>query len=161
MAEPLPTDRHVVVMGYGSSIRGDDAVGAIVADQLIDELDSTRVTVHSRHILTAELVADLQGSSLAIFLDAAADGPDGEVLCRKVEADSKANVSMAHYLDPREMLAWCRDLYGRSPEAFLVSVRAVETDYGYCELSPSVAAAIEPMKRKVVELLERHLSESI
>mgnify|MGYP001557216124 CR=1 FL=1 len=94
------SQRRVIVVGYGSPIRGDDAIGPLVADRLIDEIESDRVTVYSRHILTAELVAEVADASLVIFLDAAAEGSPGEVRWRPVGPDPDATISMAHFLDP-------------------------------------------------------------
>ena len=56
----LPTSHaRTVIIGYGSPIRGDDAIGPLVADRLMDELESPSVSVLSRHILTAELIEEL------------------------------------------------------------------------------------------------------
>jgi hydrogenase maturation protease len=144
---------RVVVIGYGSPIRGDDAIGPLVADQLIDELDSPAVNVVSRHVLTAELAADLQSAELVIFLDAAVDGEVGEVSCRPLKPDKSSMHSMQHFLNPQELLAWVEEMYGRAPEAVLVSTRGASFDFAHYELTPRVKAAIEPMKQHVRRLI--------
>jgi hydrogenase maturation protease len=140
---------RTVVIGYGSPIRGDDAIGPLVADQLIDEIDSPDVSVISRHVLTAELAADLESAELVVFLDAAMDGEVGQVCCRPLQPDKSSMHSMQHFLNPQELLAWVEEMYGRAPEAVLISTRGVSFEFSHYELTPKVQAAMEPMKREV------------
>ena len=137
-----------LVIGYGSPIRGDDAVGPLLAERIAEAVEQgawpTGTEVQSRHILTAELVADLHRAERAIFIDAAADGTPGEVRTRRVEPDPSAPSTMAHFHDPRELLAWCEGLYGSAPEAWLVTISGAAWDYGHFDLSPVAQAALQP-----------------
>ena len=76
----------VLVIGYGNSIRGDDAFGPLVAERLEQTLQADRVEVLSRHLLTPELAADVRDASLVIFIDASSDGPVGQTVCRRITA---------------------------------------------------------------------------
>ena len=143
----------VLIIGYGSPIRGDDAIGPLVADRLECEGVPEGVEVISRHILTAELVADLVEHDRVIFLDAAVDGPPGEVRCRQLAPDASAMSTMAHFLDPRELLAWCETLYGQVPETFLVSACGTSFDYANYSLTPDAEAAMEPMIERVRQMI--------
>lgn len=135
----------MLIVGYGSPIRGDDALGPLVADRLENEGVPAGVEVISRHVLTAELVADLADKDRAIFLDAAVDAEPGEVRCRRLAPDADAVSTMAHFLDPRELLAWCETLYGRAPESFLISAGGDSFEYAnYC-LSPIGERAMAKM----------------
>jgi coenzyme F420-reducing hydrogenase alpha subunit len=89
----------------------------------------------------------------AVFLDAAVDAAPGEVRSRRIAADPTAMSTMAHFHDPRELLAWCEALYGESPEAWLVTAGGAIWDYSYNELSPAAAAAVEPMLAAVLRLV--------
>jgi hydrogenase maturation protease len=144
----------ILIIGYGSPIRGDDAIGPLVADRLQAAGVPEGVEVVSRHILTAELVADLVENDRVIFLDAAVEGTPGEVRCRRLYADAGAMSTMAHFLDPRELLAWCETLYGQAPETFLVSACGASFDYANYSLTPSAEEAIEPMLDWVGRLIE-------
>jgi hydrogenase maturation protease len=146
-------NKKVLIIGYGSPIRGDDAIGPLVADRLQNEVLPDGVDVISRHILTAELVADLVEHDRVVFLDAAVDGPPGEIRCRQLGPDAGAMSTMAHFLDPRELLAWCETLYGEVPETFLVSVCGASFEYSSYSLSSSAEAAIEPMLEWVRRLI--------
>jgi len=147
----------VVVIGFGSPIRGDDAVGPMVADQLAEELTSPQVEVLSRHVLTAELAEVLRDATLVVFLDASTDGEVGQVVRRDLEPDDASASHMAHSVDAPGLLAWTRGLYGRVPRAVLLSTRAVTFEYANCQLSPEVAATVQPMKQWVTQLVAEHL----
>jgi hydrogenase maturation protease len=145
---------RTLVIGYGSPIRGDDAIGPLAADRLEAEGLPGHVRVIARHILTADLVPDIAESDRVIFLDASVDGPPGEVRTRRLTADPSAVSTMAHFLDPRELLAWCESLYGGAPEAWLVSVTGVSFDYAGYALTPQAAAALERMLGEIRALIE-------
>ena len=154
--EKLPA--KVVVIGFGSPIRGDDAFGPLVADQLMQELTSPQVEVLSRHILTAELAEVLRDATLVVFVDAATDGPVGQIVRHDLEPDEVTVSGMAHSVDAPGLLAWTRGLYGRAPQAVLLSTRAVTLDYKNCQLSPAVSAVVQPMKEMVTRLASEHLA---
>ncbi|MBP8271659.1 MAG: hydrogenase maturation protease, partial [Sphaerotilus sp.] len=80
-----PTAVRTLVIGYGSPIRGDDAIGPLAADALAAGPLPPGLRVLSRHILTAELAEDLAAAETVIFLDAAAQGRPGEVQVRRLE----------------------------------------------------------------------------
>jgi hydrogenase maturation protease len=146
-----------LIIGYGSPIRGDDAIGPLAADRLDGLLEQGElpdwIEIQSRHILTAELVEDLRRTDMAIFLDAAADTPPGEVRCRPLQPDATALSTMAHFHDPRELLAWCEALYGTAPTAWLISAGGAEWGYSNCQLSDTASAAMERMIEQVMQRL--------
>jgi hydrogenase maturation protease len=145
--------RTALVIGYGSPIRGDDAVGPLVADRLQQESLPEGVSVIARHVLTADLVPDIAVSDLVIFLDAASEGEPGEVRCRRLHPSRAAVSTMAHFLEPTELLAWTQALYGRLPEAHLVTVAGKSFDFAHSQLSTAVAAAAESMLSTTRELI--------
>jgi hydrogenase maturation protease len=147
------TGPRTLVVGYGSPIRGDDAIGPLAADRLEAEGVPEGVSVVSRHVLTAELVPDIAAADLVVFLDATLQGDPGEVRLRPLHPDARAVSTMAHFLDPRELLAWAEALYQRRPQAWLVSAAGARFDYGLYELSPALVAAIEPMLMQVRGLI--------
>ena len=150
----MPQQRALII-GYGSPIRGDDAIGPLAADRLAllreQGILPDSVEIQSRHILTAELVEDLNRVDIAIFLDAAADTAAGEVRCRQLAPDANALSTMAHFHDPRELLAWCEALYGKAPQAWLISAGGAEWDYSNYQLSDIAQTALEPMIEQAIE----------
>lgn len=146
---------RTLVIGFGSPIRGDDAIGPLVAERLASEPLAPGTRVLARHVLTAELAEDLATAERAIFLDAALSGTPGEVEVIPLAPDGTTQSTMAHFLDPRELLAWCQALYHRVPEAWLVSAAGEFFGYANCRLSPSAQAAAEAMLGEARRLI-RH-----
>jgi len=144
---------RTLVIGYGSPIRGDDAIGPLAADVLAAGPLPPGLLVLSRHVLTAELAEDLAAVDRVIFLDAAAQGEPGEVKVHRLNPDATAISTMAHFLDPRELLAWCETLYLCVPQAWLVSAAAHSFDYACYRLSPAATAAVPAMLAEVRRLL--------
>ena len=66
----MPGVWRTLVIGYGSPIRGDDAIGPLAADALAAAPLPPGWRVLSRHVLTAELAEDLAAVDRVIFLDA-------------------------------------------------------------------------------------------
>jgi Ni,Fe-hydrogenase maturation factor len=60
---------------------------------------------------------------------------------------------MAHFHDPRELLAWCETLYCRAPQAWLVSVAGQSFDYASYRLTPCAEAAVAAMLAEVRRLI--------
>ncbi|NCA69684.1 MAG: hydrogenase maturation protease [Sphingobacteriia bacterium] len=145
---------RTLIIGYGSPIRGDDAIGPLVAERLRGVALGDQVRIIARHILTAELTADLIDHERAIFLDAALSGTPGEVRCHRLAPARECVSTMAHFLDPRELLAWCETLYGQVPEAYLVTACGDSFDYADYRLSAAGTAAIEPMIAWVQRLID-------
>jgi hydrogenase maturation protease len=147
---------QTLIIGYGSPIRGDDAVGPLLAERIAELVEQGNwpagTAVEARHILTAELVTELHRAERVVFIDAAADGTPGEVRTRRLTPDPSAPSTMAHFHDPRELLAWCEGLYGAAPEAWLVTISGGAWDYGHFELSAAVGAALAPAIAAVREL---------
>ncbi len=156
-----PRPLKALVIGYGSPIRGDDALGPLVADRLQERLSTQpearagmeTIEVQARHILTAELVEDLARAERVIFIDAAVDTPAGEVKRQRLTPDRSALSTMAHFHDPRELLAWCEALYQRIPEAWLVTGGGSDWGYACYALSETARQAVEPMITEVLGLI--------
>lgn len=154
---PPAAPTTTLVIGYGSPIRGDDAIGPLAADALAAGPLPPGLRVLSRHVLTAELAEDLATAGRVIFLDAAAQGTPGVVQVQALGPDATALSTMAHFLDPRELLAWCEALYQRVPQAWLVSTAGSSFDYASYRLSPEVQAALPAMLAEVRSLAEAPL----
>jgi len=144
---------RILVIGYGSPIRGDDALGVLVADRLEQDGVPADVTVIARHILTAELVTEMMTAQRVIFLDAAVDLAPGAVRCQLLIPTAHAASSMAHFLDPRELLGWCAALYGHAPESYLITGGGASFDYADYRLSPAGESAMTAMLAEIEPLL--------
>jgi hydrogenase maturation protease len=146
-AEPRPPASpaagRILVIGYGNTLRGDDAFGPMVADRLRQIVDADRVHVMTLHQLTPELASDMAVCQRVIFIDASLASPAGELVYRPLEADEAPLGTLVHTVNPDQLLILARLIYGRAPPAMLVTVGGSSFAVGDYLLSPPVAAAVE------------------
>jgi hydrogenase maturation protease len=155
-APASPAAGRVLVIGYGNTLRGDDAFGPLVADRLRSVADPECVLILTCHQLTPELASDIAACEHVIFIDASIASPAGDLVCRDLTAGEAAAGSLVHSLGPEQLLALTRLVYGRTPAASLVCVGGLSFDLGDQQLSPPVAAAVEPALKRIRELINRH-----
>jgi hydrogenase maturation protease len=115
----------VLVIGYGNMLRGDDGIGAALAED-VAALGLPGVRVIVAHQLTPELAADLADARRVIFVDAAVD--QEPVRAMRIDA-AAADALMTHAADPRGLLGLCKVLYQMCPEAWLVTVAGADFDF--------------------------------
>ncbi len=144
-----------LILGYGSALRGDDAVGLHAARELKRQFrDDPEVEVISCHQLTLELADDISGSDLVIFLDASSAGEAGSVRCQPIALDGGTG-GFAHQLDPASLVAAAEQLYGEAPQAFQVTLTGWSYELG-SELSSGAKRRLPELVRRTRELVASH-----
>jgi hydrogenase maturation protease len=93
------------------------------------------------HQLTPELMEPLSQAEVAIFIDAAAKGEPGNLVERRVDPNTAAGAAFTHHASPEALLVGARTLYGRAPEAVMISVAGADFSLG-AELSPAVSRCL-------------------
>jgi hydrogenase maturation protease len=149
---------RVLIVAYGNTLRGDDGVGWIVADDLRRRLASPEVEVLQLLQLLPELAESVSHVDTVIFVDASCEGEPGELRCRPV-TPPPVKVQFTHQLSPAELLGLAGQLYGATPQAFCVSLTGQCFEHGE-ELSESVAARLPQLACKVERLMTQVLSGS-
>jgi Ni,Fe-hydrogenase maturation factor len=175
---------RVFVVGYGQGLREDDGAGVAAAEGVGarweargDGSGRAEVRIVTGVQLLPELASEIAGAELVVFLDARRRGGDEGVRFERVfgggcgsgtetwtgTATGSGGVAcagggVAHWAGPSGILALCRQLHGRFPEAWLISLPARE--FGYREgltdcARLGVAAAVE----LVDEWLARRLGQ--
>lgn len=137
-----------LVIGYGNTLRSDDGVGAKVA-AAIDELALPGVTALVSHQLTPELTEPVSAARAVVFVDAAVDAAT-EVQVRPLEPAASAQL-MAHAADPRTLLAMTKQLFGRCPPAWWLTIPVENLEFGE-ELSPLARRGFEKAMREIKRL---------
>lgn len=129
-----------LIIGMGSEIRGDDALGPIVVSKLAQRFSDKEVECKITHTLTPELAGLVSHADYVLFVDASKEGDPGEIKAVEIKAASGTDLSMVHFLDPPALLTWARLLYNAEPKAMMVSV--VGKDFAFRErtLSPEIQA---------------------
>lgn len=145
---------RILILGYGNPLRGDDGLGWRAAQDLLEN-SSGEVEVHTCHQLLPEAVELTSRADTVFFIDASRDGEPGEVQCTPIKPDI-STPRFSHQLSPGAVLGLSRELYGRAPTAFLLSICGSSFDFEE-KLSPVVAASL-PRLTGLVRELSRHVS---
>ncbi len=150
---------RVLIVAYGNPLRSDDGVGWVVADELRRKLASPEVEVLQLTQLLPEIAESISRADTVIFVDASCEGEPGELRCRPV-TPPPAKTQFTHQLSPAELLGLASELYGKTPQAFCVSLTGQCFEHGE-ELSESVAARLAQLAAKVEQLTRQVLSGSL
>ena len=159
---------HVIVIGLGNPVLGDDGVGWRVADEVESRLAAAASAGHAGPDVEIErlgvgglrLMECLTGYEAAILVDAAEfpGRPIGEVRSCSFEdlADFAAgHLDSTHDASLRTALALGRRLGATLPGTIqAVTVQARRTDEFSEELSPPVAAAVPAAAEAVLAVIE-------
>ena len=147
-AERQEPPAGILVIGYGNTLRRDDGVGPKVAEA-VATLALPGVRALACPLLTPELAEPVSRARVAIFVDAAVDAPR-EVQLRKL-APADTSQIMAHAASPATLLALARDVFGRAPEAWLLTIPVENIGIGE-ELSAfarrGLETAVEEIKKR-------------
>lgn len=128
---------HHLVIGIGNPLRGDDGVGALLAEE-----------VGGDHVqqLTPELAAELARLERVLFIDAWLAPPGAAPRLDRLDpllpGDGQGSAQLAsHHLDPAQLLTLSQALYGRAPQGWWLRIPAWALAHGQ-ELSPALLSSL-------------------
>jgi hydrogenase maturation protease len=140
------------VIGIGNPLRGDDAIGLLVARE-VRRLAGSEVEVVELEGEPARLIDAWQGAHLVVVVDAVSAGaPEGTVMRFDAGADAlpaSVSASSTHALGLGDAVEIARAL-DRLPERLIVFGIEGAGYVAGSDLSPAVAAAIEPAAEAVL-----------
>lgn len=145
----------VLVIGYGSPLRGDDQAGRITAGELARLGFTSRVLTQ----LTPELAADIAGFRRVIFLDASVAVEPGEIAVEPIGPGRHA-APFEHHLTPGGLLQLAAGCYGWRGEAWLIALGTEQYELGTeCSAAAgrAIAKAIEKVRKLAAESGAPHL----
>lgn len=140
---------NVLVIGYGNTLRGDDAAG-IKAAELIAERHP-EVACVCLHQLVPELSEQLAEYSVVIFIDAqeGITQPNARLIAPGIEADQPRT----HFISPESLLALSQQLYQRIPkQAYIIGIPALRFEFSE-KLSDITQARVKDCIRLVDKIL--------
>ncbi len=148
MPAPASPPLSLLIIGYGNTLRSDDGVGPRVAEAVV-ALNLPNVQTLACALLTPELADPIARAGAVIFVDAAVDAPR-EVQLRPL-APAESSQVMAHAADPRTLLALARDVFGRTPRAWWLTIPIENTGVG----EDLTCFAQEGMREAIEMILQR------
>jgi hydrogenase maturation protease len=141
----------VVVVGLGNAYRGDDGVGVAVAERLRGRAGVEVVTSEQE---PSRLLETWVGADLALVVDAVSSGAEPGTVHRFDATERRVPTTVfrgsTHALGVSEVIELGRAL-GRLPGRVIVYGVEGERFTAGNELSPTVAAAIEPLVSELME----------
>jgi hydrogenase maturation protease len=141
----------VLVIGYGNTLRGDDAAG-VQAAELISKRhpETTCVLLHQ---LVPELSEQIAECDLVFFIDAQQGITQPNA--RLIEPGNKADQPRTHFISPESLLALSQQLYQRTPsKAYIVGIPAAEFEF-----SESLSAQTDRAMHECIELVSRMIQD--
>lgn len=134
-----------LVIGYGSLLHSDDAVGQKVAEA-VAAWHAANVTTVATTQLSPELAETISQAGEVFFVDAAIKPikPHKPRRCFgliRLQPAHDAYELGQHFGDPRALLALSQVLYGRCPKAWLITIPGHNFDLGEA-LSPETACGM-------------------
>ncbi len=136
----------LLLYGYGNPGRCDDGLGVAFAERIqLRGLEG--ITVETNYQLNAEDALEASHHDIVLFADASHTVADDFRLSRLMP---EGEVSFTtHAMSPGSVLALCRELYDKQPEAYLLELRGYQWDMAE-ELSPEGVGVLE----KTVSFME-------
>lgn len=144
-------DKRVLMIGIGNSGRGDDALGW----KFIDETETMGFEVDYRYQLQIEDAALIKDYDLVIFVDASAQPLEGGFSFHPCEVKNTISFS-THRIDPCSILWLCRELYGITPEAYVMAIEGK-----YWELHQGLSKEAEENFRKATTYFKQWLGKTV
>jgi hydrogenase maturation protease len=144
---------NILVIGYGNPLRGDDAVGQVVAREVSDWY-LPNVKVLSLHQLAPELADDLAEVGTVYFIDACMDATLEQPRVTEIQPNY-LTVNVSHFSSPRDLLGMTKQFYSCEPRAYTIEMPAESF-----ELSEGLSAKARKGVKEVLEYLHKALNNN-
>jgi hydrogenase maturation protease len=120
----------ILILGYGNTLRSDDALGVYAAHALQDfYCDDAGMRVLATAQLSLDLAEDVSQAEFVLFIDATEGGPPGEIF-REALTPADDNIRFSHHCTPCSLLMAAMRLYGRSPLAISLTMAGASSGVG-------------------------------
>jgi len=147
---------RILVIGYGNPGRLDDGLGPAFAER-IQELNIPGVTIDADYQLAVEDAAAIAQHDIVLFADASVDGLEPFDLQPLAPQHSGLGFS-SHSLSAAALLGLTQDLFGASPQAYLLAIRGYACHAFGDELSKQARMNMEAAVSHVAPLLRNHFA---
>jgi hydrogenase maturation protease len=153
---PARVASRALVIGYGNELRADDGAGFALVERLAADPPPSRRPIDylARRQLTPELALDVSRADRLVLVDATTELPAGEIDVHRLEADARVDAApSSHHMTPQLLIGLATELYGATPEAWLVSIGAASLELGE-GISVAVGATLERATTTILELAD-------
>jgi hydrogenase maturation protease len=154
----VTAEQTVLVLCYGNPAREDDGLGPAVAE-LLASSPVAGARVESNYQLLVEDAVAVSEASLVVFVDAAAAGPEPFEF-RTIEPGETGGY-MAHSIGPAQLLGLARELFGRSPAAYLLAIRGYSFEMFHEGLSRQASENLSRATEYLREFVRARVVEEV
>jgi hydrogenase maturation protease len=157
---------QTLVIGYGNPDRQDDGVAWHVLHALAVRLDlpapdsyedffppNDRLDFVFNLQLTPEMAEEIAPYERVCFVDAHTGSIARQVQLVPLEGQFQHS-PFTHHLTPQSLLSMCQALYGKTPQAVLLSVRGYQFEFER-QLSAETAALVPEALELILEWMEK------
>lgn len=141
----------VLVIGYGNTLRGDDAAGIHAAEHIAKH--HPEIVCTCVHQLMPELAEQIAEYDVVFFIDADVNvtQPNVRLITPSIETDQPRS----HFISPESLLALSQQLYQHIPiKTYVIGIPASQFEFSE-ELSTQTNNAMH----ECIELVERIIIE--
>lgn len=149
--------QSILVLGYGTPIRGDDALGWVAIDELSKKDFPDYVQMEAHHQLLPEHVFLFEEYDKIIFVDIEESGDPGQIKRYDLSRAEINEDAFTHVFSPQKLISMTRDYFGASPEGVLYTLSGQEFDFKE-GLSESVLQALPELLRRIESEIESSIS---
>jgi hydrogenase maturation protease len=140
--------KKILVIGYGNTVRGDDAAGISAAELIAKSIPE--ITCLCVHQLMPDLAEQISECDIVIFTDA--DSNASKLSIRQIKPADEIEQPRTHFISPESLIALSKRLYERIPsEAYIIGIPASKFDFSE-ELSAETSQAVRECVEKVKKL---------
>ena len=148
----MKQQKRILIIGVGSTIRGDDGIGAYICS-CISNMQLPGVKVVTVHQADSNLTEDINAVDAVIIADAAVEG--NGVSFTRIYAGEPAGVTSGHYINAALLLQITKLLHGHEPELYVCSV----TGYSF-EMTEQLSPAAKKNADKAVGIISMWIRDN-
>lgn len=137
-------NKKILVIGYGNPGRQDDGVGVLLIDDLYQWAEQAQldfIYMDSNYQLNLEDAATISNFDLVVFADASKEDIKDYTLT-ELEPSPVVDFTM-HAVSPAFILHLCKQIFHRSPEAYLLHIKGYEWEF----MAAPTAKALENLNK--------------
>jgi hydrogenase maturation protease len=143
---------RILVVGFGNPHRGDDGFGFHAAEQAQAIIHEQAVTVMAVEQLKPEMAETISQVDMVVFLEVASSGAPGTVHMSELLPKDAPEGLLSHDMNPEKLLVAAQIIYGRCPEALMITVAG--ENFGFsARMSPCVEAAMPKVFERLKDIV--------
>jgi hydrogenase maturation protease len=154
---------RTLVLGLGSKVLSDGAVGPLLIDALRRNLAPCEYDFNTSAVGGLELIDYLQGYDVAFIIDSTlkTDTPPGSIaIYEHHEVPDGCNLSCVHDLSFREMIRFAKEAGVAIPANIKVIMVRIEDDKTISEeVSPAIQKKFNDIVREIKTFIQRSMDE--